>query len=56
MAVATDGVTYKLKSEGANWIGRPRLHCLSSTCHSFRLFFLMDVMQVCLYSRVTQFI
>jgi hypothetical protein len=28
MAVATDGVTYKLKSEGANWIGRPRLHCL----------------------------
>jgi hypothetical protein len=32
MAVATDGVTYKLKSEGANWVGKPRLHCLPSTC------------------------
>ena len=54
MAVATDGVTYKLKSEGANWIGRPRLHCFSSTCHSFRLFFLMNAMHVCLHPRVTQ--
>lgn len=54
MAVATDGVTYQLKSERANWVGRPRLHCLPSTCPSFRLFFLMNVMHLCLYCRVTQ--